>query len=253
MATQHDRKRARQPGHQHPGNGGERHDTRANSAPGRANQTQYDPRVWGAKYRGRGPVPLAIFFILLLVVGSYLAYTKDLPFVGGGTEVKATFQNATTLRTTSPVRIAGVNVGTVTGVEAEGDVAEVTMTLKDEALPIHEDATATIRPRLFLEGNFFVDLQAGHAVRRRAWTTTARSRSRRRRPRSRSTRSWPRSRATRAKSSRAFCRDTARRSAISRSRSTTPTRSRSRRARPARRRLPTRSATAARRAAARRS
>ena len=125
------------------------------------NQTQYDPRVWGAKYRGRGPVPLAIFFLVLLAVGSYLAYKKDLPFVGGGTQIKATFQNATTLRTTSPVRIAGVNVGTVTAVEGEGDVAEVTMTLKDEALPIHEDAVATIRPRLFLEGNFFVDLRPG--------------------------------------------------------------------------------------------
>ena len=130
-------------------------------APTGANQTQYDPRVWGAKYRGRGPVPVAIFLIVLLVVGSYLAYTKDIPFVGGGTEVKATFQNATTLRTTSPVRIAGVNVGTVTAVEAEGDAAEVTMTLKDEGLPIHEDATATIRPRLFLEGNFFIDLKPG--------------------------------------------------------------------------------------------
>jgi ABC-type transporter Mla subunit MlaD len=125
------------------------------------NQTQYDPRVWGAKYRGRGPVPLAIFFLVLLALGSYLAYTKDLPFIGGGTDIKATFRNATTLRTTSPVRIAGVNVGTVTKVEGEGDAAEVTMTLKDEGLPIHEDAVATIRPRLFLEGNFFVDLQPG--------------------------------------------------------------------------------------------
>ncbi len=126
-----------------------------------ANQTQHDPRVWGAKYRGRGPVPLALFFVVLLTLGSYLAYTKDIPFIGGGTEVKATFRNATTLRTTSPVRIAGVNVGTVTAVEAEGDTAEVTMTLKDEALPIHEDAVATIRPRLFLEGNFFIDLKPG--------------------------------------------------------------------------------------------
>jgi phospholipid/cholesterol/gamma-HCH transport system substrate-binding protein len=131
------------------------------AAPISANQTQYDPRVWGAKYRGRGPVPLAIFLVLLLVVGSYLAYTKDIPFMGGGTEIKATFQNATTLRETSPVRIAGVNVGKVTNVEGSGQAAEVTMELSDEALPIHEDAVATIRPRLFLEGNFFIDLKPG--------------------------------------------------------------------------------------------
>ena len=135
--------------------------TEPRTAPLGVNQTQYDPRVWGAKYRGRGPVPMALFLIVLLIVGSYLAYTKDIPFIGGGTEIKATFKNATTLRTTSPVRIAGVNVGKVTAVEADGDYAEVTMELKDEALPIHEDATASIRPRLFLEGNFFIDLRPG--------------------------------------------------------------------------------------------
>ena len=41
------------------------------------------------------------------------------------------------------------------------DNAVVTMSIKDHGLPIHEDATAKIRPRIFLEGNFFVDLQPG--------------------------------------------------------------------------------------------
>ena len=40
-------------------------------------------------------------------------------------------------------------------------MAEVTFTVSDEGLPIHKDATVTIRPRLFLEGNFFLDLQPG--------------------------------------------------------------------------------------------
>ena len=31
----------------------------------------------------------------------------------------------------------------------------------EEGLPLHEDATITIRPRLFLEGNFFLDLRPG--------------------------------------------------------------------------------------------
>ena len=35
------------------------------------------------------------------------------------------------------------------------------MELKKTALPIHRDATAKIRPRIFLEGNFFVDLKPG--------------------------------------------------------------------------------------------
>ena len=40
-------------------------------------------------------------------------------------------------------------------------MAEVTFTVDDEGLPIHKDATVTIRPRLFLEGNFFLDLRPG--------------------------------------------------------------------------------------------
>ena len=59
------------------------------------------------------------------------------------------------------MRIAGVNVGEVTDVELDGNMAEVTFTVDDEGLPIHKDATVTIRPRLFLEGNFFLDLQPG--------------------------------------------------------------------------------------------
>ena len=61
------------------------------------------------------------------------------------------------------MRIAGVNVGKVKSVEPkEGtDQALVTMEIKDSGLPIHEDATAKIRPRIFLEGNFFIDLKPG--------------------------------------------------------------------------------------------
>ena len=35
------------------------------------------------------------------------------------------------------------------------------MELQDDALPIHTDATLKVRPRIFLEGNFFVDLRPG--------------------------------------------------------------------------------------------
>ena len=41
------------------------------------------------------------------------------------------------------------------------DQALVTMEINEDGLPIHEDATAKIRPRIFLEGNFFVDLTPG--------------------------------------------------------------------------------------------
>lgn len=117
--------------------------------------------IWGRHYRGRGPVPLGLAMVALLALASYLAFTKQVPFTGEGYELRATFANAATLRASSPVRIAGVKVGEVTAVEAVGDAAEVTFTVADEGRPIHEDATVTIRPRLFLEGNFFLDLRPG--------------------------------------------------------------------------------------------
>ena len=77
--------------------------------------------------------------------------------------VKAQFESANSIRPNSPVRIAGVEVGKVKSVEGvEGsNAALLTMELDDSALPLHEDATAKIRPRIFLEGNFFVDLKPG--------------------------------------------------------------------------------------------
>ena len=39
------------------------------------------------------------------------------------------------------------------------DAAVVVLEINEEGLPIHKDATAKIRPRIFLEGNFFVDLK----------------------------------------------------------------------------------------------
>ena len=101
---------------------------------------------------------LAAIVILIL---TYLAYTKELPWSSEGYTATATFSNATTLRETSPVRIAGVNVGKVTSVEPDGENAKVTFTVDPEGLPLHDDATITIRPRLFLGGNYFLDLRPG--------------------------------------------------------------------------------------------
>ena len=99
--------------------------------------------------------------LALILVLSFLAYTKRLPFTDRGYELTATFENAASLRSSSPVRIAGVNVGEVTAVEADGDMAKVTFTVDEDGQPVHTDASATIRPRLFLEGNFFIDLRPG--------------------------------------------------------------------------------------------
>jgi virulence factor Mce-like protein len=77
-------------------------------------------------------------------------------------ELKAAFSSSTLLHEGSPVRIAGIEVGKVKHIQRLGaSNALVTMELEDKALPVHADATAKLRPRIFLEGNEFVDLQSG--------------------------------------------------------------------------------------------
>ncbi|HWC47711.1 MAG TPA: MlaD family protein [Solirubrobacterales bacterium] len=106
-------------------------------------------------------VTTAIIFILIFTIGPYLAFTKHIPFTSHGYEVKATFSNSANISTNSPVRVAGVNVGKVIGTSREGDNTTVTFTVEDGGRPIHDDAFAAIRPRIFLEGNFFIELDPG--------------------------------------------------------------------------------------------
>jgi ABC-type transporter Mla subunit MlaD len=120
-----------------------------------------DERIFGRHYRGPSPWVIGLAVAVLFVVGFYLAFTKHIPFTSRGYELHATFESASTLKPQSPVRIAGVNVGKVTSVKRQGNMAEATFTISNDGLPIHQDATITIRPRLFLEGNFFLDLQPG--------------------------------------------------------------------------------------------
>jgi ABC-type transporter Mla subunit MlaD len=104
---------------------------------------------------------IAIVFILIFTVGPYLAFTKHVPFTSYGYEVNATFANSANIAKNSPVRIAGVDVGKVIGSERDGDATKITFTVDGAGRPIHDDAFAAIRPRIFLEGNFFVDLDPG--------------------------------------------------------------------------------------------
>jgi phospholipid/cholesterol/gamma-HCH transport system substrate-binding protein len=114
--------------------------------------------------RRRQRVPnwlIAVIFILVFTVGPYLAFTKHIPFTSYGYELKATFTNSANIALKSPVRIAGVEVGKVIKTERDGDATTVVFTVSGDGRPIHKDAFATIRPRIFLEGNFFVELDPG--------------------------------------------------------------------------------------------
>jgi ABC-type transporter Mla subunit MlaD len=101
---------------------------------------------------------IAIVVLSLLV---YFAFSKNIPFTNGY-EVNAYFTNAANIQPKAQVRIAGVKVGTVKKVErGDGSTTKVVMSLDKKALPIHQNAAARIRFRIFLEGNPFVDLSPG--------------------------------------------------------------------------------------------
>jgi ABC-type transporter Mla subunit MlaD len=102
---------------------------------------------------------VGVIVISLLV---YFAFTKSIPFTHGY-QVNAYFTNAANIQPKAQVRIAGVNVGKVAKVErAEGtSQTRVVLELNKDALPIHKNAAAKIRFRIFLEGNPFVDLSPG--------------------------------------------------------------------------------------------
>jgi phospholipid/cholesterol/gamma-HCH transport system substrate-binding protein len=113
--------------------------------------------------RGLPPFAVGLGVLLVLAIGIYLGFTKEIPFRHHYT-VEAVFPTANNIRVDSPVRVAGVNIGKVTRiahVEDGRQAALVTMRIDKRGLPLHRDARMKIRPRIFLEGNFFVDVSPG--------------------------------------------------------------------------------------------
>ena len=106
------------------------------------------------------PVRFGFIVIVVSLLIVYFGFTKHIPFTHGY-RLKAVFASALNIHTKSPVRIAGVPVGVVSSVERQGDTGVVNMEIQNKGLPIHADATAKIRSRLFLEGNYYVELQPG--------------------------------------------------------------------------------------------
>ena len=104
---------------------------------------------------------VGLVVVLMVAAVTYAAFGGRLPWQNDY-ELKAVVASGLELQSRSPVRIAGVEVGKVKKIErGPGNTAIVTMAIKEVGLPIHADATLKVRPRIFLEGNFFVDLKPG--------------------------------------------------------------------------------------------
>ena len=113
------------------------------------------------KQRGPSNLTAGLICLVLLGIGLYFAQTKEVPF-RNRFELKAAFTSSNGLHPGSFVREAGVNIGKVVHTQPYGGgAALVTMRIDKAGLPIHRDARLKIRPRLFFEGNFFVDVNPG--------------------------------------------------------------------------------------------
>ena len=107
------------------------------------------------------PLGAGLMAFMAAFVAVYLAFGGPNPF-DRKYELKAIVESGHELHSRTPVRIAGVDVGKVKKVErGPGSLATVTMEIEQRGLPIHKDARLKIRPRIFLEGNFFVELSPG--------------------------------------------------------------------------------------------
>ena len=109
---------------------------------------------------GRSPLTVGLIALAIVLVAVFLGFTKDIPFTHGF-RLNAVFESSNGLRVNSPVRIAGVEVGKGISTSRDGNATTVTFTVDETGRPIHTDAFVAVRPRIFLEGNFFIDLDPG--------------------------------------------------------------------------------------------
>ena len=112
---------------------------------------------------GMPPFRAGLIAVVAIAVASYFAFAKEVPF-RSHYEISAVFGSANNVKVRQPVRIAGVEVGKVVAVEHPEPGSEralIRMRIDDQGRPVHRDATVKIRPRLFLEGNWLIDLEPG--------------------------------------------------------------------------------------------
>jgi phospholipid/cholesterol/gamma-HCH transport system substrate-binding protein len=108
-------------------------------------------------------------FTALVAIFLYIIYTKPpLPLItSSGTAIKADFAYAAdVVPGRTPVRVLGVDVGTVTGIARMANLrgVQVTMTLNDgSGVKVKQDASASLRWRTLLGLNYYVDLTPGSA------------------------------------------------------------------------------------------
>ena len=104
---------------------------------------------------------LSCFGLLLFL---WVSFGGAIPLKPNGYQVKVAFPEATTLATEADVRIAGVSVGKVRALEADGSDNRTlaTIELEREFAPLRVDAQAMLRQKTLL-GETYVELTPGRS------------------------------------------------------------------------------------------
>jgi virulence factor Mce-like protein len=99
--------------------------------------------------------------MVVLLIVTWFAFSKDIPFTSGY-RVTGTFSASTQLRVGDPVRVAGIEIGKVKTISpGPGDTQAVELELVRPDIQIHQDTTMRVRPRLLLEGSYYLELEPG--------------------------------------------------------------------------------------------
>ncbi len=105
----------------------------------------------------------AIAAVVILAV-CYLVFGGGLPFAGSPFTLRRRSRwrpSCTSARRCASPGSTSAPSPRCSASGGSSSAAVATMSIQSSGLPIHADATADIRPRLFLEGNFYVDLHPG--------------------------------------------------------------------------------------------
>ncbi|AXT83962.1 ABC transporter substrate-binding protein [Aeromicrobium sp. A1-2] len=112
-------------------------------------------------FRERNPVIIGVVGISLIVLMMLAAFRADrLPIIGSGDTYHADFAEIGALKAGNEVRVAGVSIGNVKGIELKGDKVRVTFKI-DKGNKFGTETGADIRIRTLLGAEFLALTPAG--------------------------------------------------------------------------------------------
>ncbi|SNS32349.1 MCE family protein [Actinomadura mexicana] len=105
-------------------------------------------------FRERNPVPIGLSaFAIIIVLVALAMNLENIPLISGGKTHTAAFREAAGLRAGEEVRIAGVKVGKVTGLELDGDHVKVTFRV-DDGVRLGDRTEADIKIKTILGAHY---------------------------------------------------------------------------------------------------